>query len=138
MMPINQMANVVAEGATTLKITPWDKSQLSDIEKAIQLSDLGIQPSSDGFCLRINLPPMTEERRLDYVKLAKSGGEKAKISVRNARRDFLTAVKQAVKNNLLTEDDDHLAQAEVQKLTDNYIKKIDKLVEDKEVELLKV
>ena len=137
-MPINQMATVVAEGATTIKVTPWDRSQLSDIEKAILLSDVGITPSSDGHCLRLNLPPMTQDRRLEYVKLAKACGEKAKISVRSARRDFLDQVKQAVKDKELTEDDEHRSAADIQKVTDSYIEKIDKLVADKEQELLKV
>lgn len=137
-MPLNQTATITAEGATCLKITPWDKSQLSDIEKAIQLSDIGIQPNSDGYCVRLNLPPMTEERRLEYVKLAKTAGEKAKVSVRSARRDFNDEIKALVKDKLLTEDDEHRSIAEIQKLTDSYIEKIDSLVAKKEKELLKV
>ena len=137
-MPINQMATVVAEGPATIKISPWDKTQLSDIEKAIQLSDIGIQPSSDGYVIRLNLPPMTEERRLEFVKLAKSSGENTKISIRNARRKFLDLVKQAVKDKDLTEDDDHRAQSDIQKITDGYIERIDAIVAKKEQELLKV
>lgn len=137
-MPINQMATVVAEGAVTLKITPWDKSQLSDIEKAILLSDIGIQPSSDGHAIRLNLPPMTEQRRQEYVKLAKSCGEKSKISIRSARRDSMDQVKSAVKEKLLTEDDEHRINAEIQKLTDSFVEQIDKVVAAKEQELLKV
>lgn len=135
-MPLNQVATIVAEGASSLKVTPWDKSNLSDIEKAISLSDIGIMPNSDGFAIRLNLPPMTQERRQEYVKLAKASGEKTKVSVRNARRDYLAQVKAAVKNKLLTEDDEHRAQSEIQKITDKYIESIDKIVSDKEKELL--
>lgn len=138
MMPLNQVSTVTAEGASCLKITPWDKSQLSIIEKAIRVSDIGLQPNSDGYCIRINLPPMTEERRLEYVKLAKSSGEKAKVSVRTARREFISEIKNLVKDKLLTEDDDHRAQAEIQKLTDKYIDKVDALISVKEKELLEV
>lgn len=137
-MPINQVATVVAEGATTIKITPWDKSQLSFVEKAILLSDIGVQPSSDGHAIRLNLPPMTEERRQEYVKLARSCGEKAKISIRSARRDSIDQVKLSVKEKLLTEDDEHRINSEIQKLTDNFVEQVDKIVAAKEQELLKV
>ncbi|MEE3003650.1 MAG: ribosome recycling factor [Pseudomonadota bacterium] len=136
--PLNQVSSVSVEDSRTLTITPWDKNLLADIEKAIITSDLGLNPGNQGGTIRIALPPLSEERRRDFVKLAKSQGENTKVSIRNTRRDIISSLKDLVKEKEITEDDDRKLQAEVQKITDKYIAKVDSTVATKEEDLLKI
>ncbi|CDQ40085.1 Vegetative protein 12B [Virgibacillus salexigens] len=133
--PLNQLASVTAPEARLLVITPFDKSAISDIEKAIQKADLGISPSSDGNIIRINIPTLTEDRRKDIVKVVGKYAEEAKVQVRNIRREANDQLKKA---DGLSEDDVRGAQDNVQKATDNHIAKIDQLAKDKEKEIMEV
>lgn len=135
--PISNVANVSVPDARTIAITPWEKSMFKEIEKAIINSDLGITPENNGEVIRLNIPPLTEERRKQLVKQCKAEAENAKVSVRNARRDTIDKLKKEVKNGL-SEDTEKDAEAEVQKLHDKYIKEIDRVFADKEKEILKV
>lgn len=135
---LSQVATVLATDATTITITPWEKSILKDIEKAIAEANLGVNPNNDGETIKLFFPPMTVEQRKESAKTAKAMGEKAKISVRNARKDANNKVKQLEKNKDITEDESKKAHDEIQKNTDIAIKNIDELVKEKEVELLKV
>jgi len=137
-VPLSQVASVNAEGALALKIVAWDKTQVPEIEKALQLSDLGLNPVSDGLTIRVALPPLTQERRQSLAKSVKMEGEKARVSIRNARRDCLHAVKEMAKDKTISEDDERRAQGDVQKLTDAFIGRIDQMIETKEQELLEV
>ena len=136
--PLSQVASINVEDARTLTVSPWDKSLVADIEKAILTSELGLNPASHGDLIRIPLPPLSEERRQDFVKKAKSVGENSKVSVRNIRRDALSVLKDQVKNKEITEDEERKMQTQIQSLTDNYIDKIGKLVAVKEEDLLKI
>jgi ribosome recycling factor len=136
--PLSQVASITVEDARTLAVSPWDKSLIGDIEKAIMNSNLGLNPASQGDTIRIPLPPLSEERRKEFVKLAKSTGESSKISVRNIRRDMLEMIKVQVKDKDLTEDDEHRLKAEIQIVTDKIIEKIDSQVSEKETDLLKI
>ena len=138
MTPLSQMANVSVLDVHTLNITPWDKSQVGAIEKAIMTSDLGLNPANDGTNIRVPIPVLTEERRKDMVKLVKKFGEDAKIAIRNVRRDANEHLKKLEKDKELSEDLRHDAEAEVQKVTDNHIKKIDEMVKHKEDEIMEV
>jgi ribosome recycling factor len=137
-MPINQVANVTAEDARTLVITPWDKSMVGAIEKAIHKSDLGLTPNTAGQVIRLPMPTMTEERRRDLTKVARGEAENARVAVRNVRRDVMTDLKEMLKEKLVSQDDDRRAQEDVQKLTDKYVAEIDAALADKEKELLQV
>lgn len=134
--PISQMANVSTPDARTIVIQPFDKSNLKDIEKAIQASDLGFNPQNDGMVIRIPVPPLTEERRKEYVKLAKKYSEEGKVAVRNVRRDQIEALRKAEKDKSLTEDDRKSGEEEIQKITDQNIKLIDEATAAKEKELM--
>lgn len=134
--PLSQTATVSAPDARTLIIQPWDKSLLAEIEKAIQTADLGFNPQNDGQIIRIPIPPLTEERRKDFVKMAKSHAEEGKIALRNIRRDSMDALKKAEKDKELSEDFRMQGEDEVQQITDSYIKKIDDIFSEKEKELL--
>ena len=136
--PINQMASVAIPDSRTITIQPWDKGGLGAIEKAILKSDLGLTPVNDGKIIRIVLPPLTEERRRDLVKLSRKYGEDAKVAVRNVRRDVNDALKKAEKNSDITEDELKRATDEVQKLTDRYVKTIDDKCEAKEKEIMEI
>ncbi len=138
MTPLTQMANVSVLDVHTLNITPWDRSQVGAIEKAILASDLGLNPANDGTNIRVPIPVLTEERRKEMVKLVKKFGEDAKVAIRNVRRDANEHLKRLEKNKELTEDLRHDAEVEVQKLTDDHIKKIDEFVKHKEGEILEV
>ncbi|GAA0435105.1 MAG: ribosome recycling factor [Bacillota bacterium] len=133
--PLNQLASVTAPEARLLVITPYDKSAISDVEKAIQKADLGLSPSSDGNVIRINIPTLTEERRKDLVKVVGKYAEESRVQVRNIRRE---ANDQLKKDDSLPEDELRGAQDEVQKVTDNHIAKIDQLAKDKEKEIMEV
>ncbi|MUK89883.1 ribosome recycling factor [Ornithinibacillus sp. L9] len=136
--PLNQLATISAPEARLLVITPYDKSAIGDIEKAIQKADLGLSPSSDGNVIRINIPALTEERRKDLVKVVGKFAEEFRVQVRNARRDANDQLKKAEKNGDLTEDELRISQDEVQKETDKHIAEIDQLAKNKEEEIMEV
>lgn len=136
--PINQMAAINTPDARTLTIQPWDKSAMKAITKAIQASDIGINPADDGSVIRLVFPAPTEERRKDLCKKVSKMGEEAKVAIRNIRRDFVDVLKAQKKNNEITEDELKEGEKEVQNVTDNFIKNIDKMVKDKENEVLSI
>ena len=133
--PINQVASIATPDARSLLIQPWDGSILKGIEKAILTSDLGINPQNDGRMIRLVFPPLTEERRLELVKQTKKYGEEAKVAIRNIRRDAIEKFKKQQKASEITEDDYKNIEKDVQKLTDDFTKEIDKILEKKEKEL---
>jgi len=137
-MPLTQVANVTVEDSRTLAISPWDKSMVPIIEKAILKSDLGLTPNTAGTVIRLPLPVMTEERRKELTKVARHEAENARVAVRSVRRDLMTELKEMLKEKLLSEDDEHRAMDEVQKLTDHYVTEIDGVLAEKEKELLQV
>lgn len=137
-VPLSQVANVGVEDSRTLTITPWERSMVSVVEKAILTSDLGLNPNTAGTVIRVPLPPLTEERRRDMGKVVRHEGENAKVAVRNIRRDALQHIKELLKEKEITEDDDRRAHDEIQQLTDKHIALVDKVVEEKEQELLEV
>ena len=136
--PIQQVASVSSPDPRTLMIQPWDGSVLKGIEKAILASDLGINPQNDGRVIRLVFPPLTEERRKDLVKQTKKYGEEAKVAIRNIRRDAIEKFKKQQKASEITEDDYKIAEKDMQKLTDDYIKEIDKIIANKEKELTEI
>ena len=136
--PVEQMAAVSVPDARTLLIQPWDKSTLKAIEKAILASDIGINPQNDGTSIRLNFPPLTEERRKELVKGVSKYAEEAKVAVRSIRRDSIDKLKAAKKSGELTEDDLKIAEKDLQKLTDDMCKELDALLEKKEKELMEV
>lgn len=136
--PIQQMAAVSVAEARVLVIQPWDASALRDIEKAIQISDIGINPSNDGRCLRIAFPQLTEERRKELVKEIKKMGEESKVAVRSIRRDAMEKYKKLEKDSEITEDDKKQLETELQKITDNHCKDIDEAIKSKENEILEI
>ena len=136
-VPLSNVANISVPDARTIAITPWEKSMFKEIEKAIINSSLGIIPENNGEVIRITIPPLTEERRKDLVKQTKAEAEKAKVSVRNARRDAIDGLKKAVKQGM-PEDVEKDAEGDVQKLHDRFMKKIDELLAAKEKEILTV
>jgi ribosome recycling factor len=135
-VPISQAATVAVEDARTLTVAPWDKQMVAKIEKAIMTSDLGLTPVSAGTVIRVPLPPMTEDRRKDMVKIVRHEAESGRIAIRNIRRDALSTVKDLLKEKLITEDQDHRAHDEIQKLTDKYIAEMDGLLSEKEAEIM--
>lgn len=137
-VPLNQVAGVAVADARTLTITPYEKQMVSVIEKAILTSDIGITPNTAGMVIRLNLPPLTEERRKELAKHVSHEGENAKVAIRNIRRDAMQQVKDLLKDKKITEDEEHRAEDEVQKLTDKFIKDVDGVVKGKEDELLAV
>ena len=136
--PISQMASVAVPDSRTITIQPWDKGGISVVEKAILKSDLGLTPVNDGRIIRINIPPLTEERRKELVKVARKYTEDAKVAVRNVRRDANDSLKKLEKEKAITEDEQKKAEAEVQKLTDKYVKEVDAMVAKKSKELAEV
>jgi len=136
--PLNQVANIAVEDGRTLVVTPWDKSMVGPIEKAIHKSELHLTPMTAGTVIRIPLPPMTEERRRDVLKVVRQDAESAKVSVRNVRRDVLSDVKEALKEKLISQDDERRAETEIQKLTDKHIADIEQLMAAKEKEIMQV
>ncbi len=134
--PLSQVANVTVEDSRTLKVTPWEKNMVQAIEKAIMSSDLGLNPATQGAVMRIPLPPLTEERRRDLVKLVKQEAEQGRVSIRNIRRDANSEIKEALKEKMISEDEARAAEDKIQKLTDQFIKEIEKLLEEKEADLL--
>lgn len=138
MTPLNQMASIQVPEARVLLITPYDKSALDAIEHAIYASDLGLTPSNDGSSIRLVIPQLTEERRKELAKDVKGEAEKAKVAVRNIRRDAIDSIKKQQKNGDITEDDMHDLEDQVQKTTDTAVKKLDAIAKDKEAELLTI
>lgn len=138
MTPLKQVANVTVLDAHTLSVTPWDKSQIQIIDKAILASELGLNPISDGTNLKIPIPPLTEERRKDFVKLVKKFGEDSKVAVRNVRRDANEHLKKKQKNDKLPEDALKQAEEKIQKLTDEHVALVDQILKHKEKEIMEV
>ncbi len=136
--PLNQVATVLATDATTITISPWEKNLLKEIERAIQEANLGVNPNNDGESIKLFFPPMTVEQRKENVKKAKAMGEKAKVAIRNIRKDANNKIKHLEKDKEITEDEGKKAHDQIQKYTDDYVKKVDELVKAKEAELLKV
>jgi ribosome recycling factor len=136
--PLNQVANINVEDARTLSLTVWDKSMIPDVEKAIYKSDLGLNPATAGEVIRIPMPMLTEETRRGFTKQAKHEAESARVSVRNARRDAMGMLKELVKDKEISEDDEHRGQDDVQKLTDGFVAKIEKLLAEKEADLMEI
>ncbi len=134
--PLAQVATISIPESRLVVIQPWDKGLLSEVEKAILASELSLNPSNDGKVIRINIPPLTQERRNELVKLAKSHAEQNKVSLRNARREANDALKKMVKDKEISEDDEKRGQDQIQKLTDSYTADIQKLLESKEKEIL--
>lgn len=133
---LSQVANIAVEDARTLTITPWEKGMVQAIEKAILSSGLGLNPATQGTVIRIPLPALTEERRRDLVKVVKNEAEQGRVSIRNIRRDANAAIKDALKDKLISEDDARQGEEKIQKLTDQYIKEVEKHLEEKEADLL--
>jgi len=136
--PINQVASISIPEARLIVIQPWDKGSLPAVEKAIFASELGLTPANDGKVIRINIPPLTEDRRKELVKLAKQTAENNRVAVRNIRRDINDTIKKAQKDGEITEDDMKASLDEVQKVTDDYVKKIDNLLAEKEKEIMEI
>ncbi|MCA3216822.1 MAG: ribosome recycling factor [Burkholderiales bacterium] len=138
MMPLSQVANVGLGDARTITVQPWEKKMVPVVEKAIRESDLGLNPATVGDLIRVPMPALTEERRKELTKVVRHEGENAKVAVRNLRRDANTHLKELLKKKLVSEDDERRAQDEIQKLTDRHIADIDKLIGEKEKEILTV
>ena len=137
-VPIGQAASVTVEDARTLSVSPWDKSMVSKIEKAILASDLGLNPTTAGQVIRIPLPPLTEERRRELGKVVHNEGENAKIAIRNVRRDANAHIKELLKEKEITEDEERKAEHDIQETTDLAVRKVDEIVAEKEKELLEI
>jgi ribosome recycling factor len=135
-VPITQAANVGVEDARTLTVSPWEKQMVPVIEKAIINSDLGLTPVSAGTVIRVPLPPMTEERRKELVRVVRNEAENGRVAIRNIRRDALSDAKDLLKEKLITEDEDHKAQDEIQQLTDRFVAKVDASLKEKEDEIM--
>jgi ribosome recycling factor len=136
--PLNQMANISIPEARLIVIQPWDKALIGEIEKAIRSSELSLNPSNDGKVIRISIPPLTEERRKELVKHAKNQAEQSRVAARNIRRDGNDDLKKQLKDGELTEDEESRVSEELQKVTDNYIVKINQVLEEKEKEIMEV
>ena len=136
--PLSQMASISAPQPDLIVVQPWDRSALNDVEKAIQAANLGINPSNDGTFIRLPVPPLSEERRIDLVKTARTRGEDAKVSIRNVRRHAKDHVKAMQKDEHLPEDMRYEAEEEIQRLTDEYSEKVDTLLDHKEAEIMEV
>lgn len=137
-VPINQAATVAVEDARTIAITPWENPLVPVVEKAILSSDLGLNPTTAGNVIRVVLPPLTEERRKDLVRVVKQEAEKGRVAIRNIRRDANTDFKELLKEKEISEDEERQAQDEIQKLTDQFIQEIESLVGKKEKDLMEV
>ena len=136
--PLSQVSNINVEDSRTLVVSPWEKSMVQAIEKAIMTSDLGLNPATAGTIIRVPLPPLTEERRKDMIKVVRHEAEGGRIAVRNIRRDAISDVKDLLKEKMIGEDDERRAQDEIQAITDKHIADIDETLAQKEAELLEV
>lgn len=137
-VPLSQVANISVEDSRTLAVQPWERQMVSVVEKAIMTSDLGLNPATAGQTIRVPLPPLTEERRRDLVKVVRQEAENGRVAIRNIRRDVLGDLKDLLKEKEISEDDERRAQDEVQKLTDKYVAEVDRLLAAKEQELLEI
>ena len=134
--PLSQVANVSVEDSRTLKVSPWEKDMIQAIEKAIMASDLGLNPTTQGMSIRIPLPPLTEERRRDLVKVVKNEAEQGRVAIRNIRRDANSEIKEALKEKMVSKDEAHDGEEKIQQITDKFIKEVEKHLEVKEADLL--
>jgi ribosome recycling factor len=134
-VPLNQVSNVGVEDSRTLTVTPWEKDMVAVIEKAIMGSDLGLNPMSAGTVIRVPLPPLTEERRKDMIRVVRHEAEGGRIAIRNIRRDAIHDVKELMKEKMIGEDDEHRAEDEIQAITDKHIAQVDQVLAEKESEL---
>ncbi len=137
-VPLQQVASISVEEGRTLVVSPWEKTVVQAIEKAIHKSDLGLNPSTAGTVIRISMPPLTEERRRDLTKVVRHDAENARIAVRNVRRDVMADIKEMLKEKLLSQDDERRAEVEVQKLTDKHVADIEHALAGKEKEIMQV
>ena len=137
-VPLNQVSNVGVEDSRTLTVTPWEKDMVAKIEKAIMTSDLGLNPATAGTVIRVPLPPLTEERRRDMIRVVRNEAEGGRIAIRNIRRDAIHDIKELLKEKMIGEDDERRAEEEIQTITDKYIAEIDKTLAEKESELMEV
>jgi len=137
-VPLNQVANVNVEDARTLSVVPWEKDMVQTIEKAIMNSDLGLNPATAGTIIRVPLPPLTEERRKDLIRLVRQQAEGARVAIRNIRRDTLGDLKDLLKEKMIGEDDEHRAHDDIQTITDKNVADIDNVLEQKESELMEI
>ncbi len=137
-VPLNQVANISVADPRTLTVTPWEKPMVQKIEKAIMDSDLGLNPATAGEVIRVPLPALTEERRKDMIRVVRQEGESARVAIRNIRRDAISDFKSLLKEKEITEDEEHKAEDDIQKLTDKYIAKVDELLELKEKDLMEI
>jgi ribosome recycling factor len=137
-MPIKQVANVTVEDARTLAITPWERNMVQAVERAILQSDLGLNPNTAGTVIRVPMPALTEERRRDLIKVARHEAEQARVAVRNIRRDANSGLKDLVKEKMISEDDERRGQEIIQKLTDQYVKEVDQVLDRKETDLMAI
>ena len=138
MTPLNQVANITASDSRTILVSPWEKSMVSAIEKAILTSDLGLNPVTVGVAIRVPMPPLTEERRKELIKVVRNEGEQGKVSIRNIRRDANNQLKDLVKNKTISEDEERRAVESIQKITDKYILEVDALLAEKEKDLMEI
>ena len=137
-VPVKQTANITVEDARTLVVTPWEKQIVGAVEKAIINSGLGLNPVTAGSVIRVPLPPMTEERRKDLVKVVRHSAETARVAIRAVRRDALSDIKDLLKEKLIAQDDERKAEVETQKLTDRYVAQVDALLKEKEAEIMEI
>ncbi len=137
-VPLSQAANIAVEDARTLSVTPWERNMVPVIEKAIMQSDLGLNPATAGQVIRVPLPPLTEERRKDLIKIVRHEAEQAKVAVRNIRRDANSDLKSLLKEKEITEDDERRAEEAIQKLTDRFVAQIDEVLKHKEKDLMEI
>lgn len=136
--PLNQVANINASDSRTLLVTPWEKSMVAAIEKAILTSDLGLNPATAGSAIRVPMPALTEERRKELIKVVRNEGEQSRVSIRNIRRDANSHLKELVKEKKISEDDEHRASEVIQKITDKYIAEVDHALSEKEKDLMEI
>jgi ribosome recycling factor len=137
-VPLQQVASISVEDARTLVISPWEKSVVQAIEKAIHKSDLGLNPMTAGTVIRVPMPPLTEERRRDITKVLRHDAENARVAVRNVRRDVMSDIKDALKEKMISQDDERRAETEIQKLTDKHVAEIDQVLAAKEKEVMQI
>lgn len=137
-MPVKQVANVSVEDGRTLAVTPWEQNMVAVVEKAILNSDLGLNPSTAGNVIRVPLPPLTEERRKDLIRIVRNEAEQARVAIRNVRRDANQELKEMAREKMISEDDERRGGDLVQKVTDQYVKEVDKVLEEKEKDLMAI
>ena len=137
-VPLNQVANINVEDARTLTVAPWEKSMVQPVEKAIMNSDLGLNPATAGTIIRVPLPPLTEERRKDMIRLVRQEAEGGRVAIRNIRRDAISDIKDLLKEKMIGEDDERRGEDEIQAITDDHIARIDEMLAEKESELMEI